>query len=60
MIIGRGRTNKLIGDIKLDRKEIAYEDEHRPNLASTIGGGGQIRPWVLGTLFYEVVKLAKG
>jgi hypothetical protein len=29
---------------------------HRRNLANDVGGGGQSRPWVLGTLIYVGFK----
>jgi hypothetical protein len=37
-----------------------YQFKHRRNLAGNIGGGGQNRPWVLGTLIYEGVNLEIG
>jgi len=30
---------------------------HRRNLVNNTGGGGEIRPWVLGTLIYVGVEL---
>ena len=37
-----------------------HHHHHRRNLANNIGGEGQNRPWVLGTLIYEGVKLERG